>query len=228
MQLEDFDGAARAQFCKSLCEHLSSGGGLEGAQVVVHSARAGSVIVEYDIVPPPGVTAAQCAEAAARSLDRESSAAQFAAAYGEALPVAAALKVQVIHVDGCATRVCVCDTIAVHPAAREAQSVAKVESKDSHALQAHATQIAAHEAAQSAHAELAENAAFEAACGALMALCNCRMFEAGMGRGTGLGVGEEDRGGHAGPKRCVLCVLLSLSHVSLFRSGHRSARAGHS
>ena len=62
MSVEQFDDAAREEFARSMAKHLAGAGGLaDGVQVLVRAVRAGSVVVDYDIVPPAGLSAEDCA-----------------------------------------------------------------------------------------------------------------------------------------------------------------------
>ena len=72
------------------------GQGLGGARVVVHGARAGSVVVEYHIIPPPTVAVARCVAVANDALSGDALG-RFAAAAGAAERSRAKLLTQLIQ-----------------------------------------------------------------------------------------------------------------------------------
>ena len=80
ISLSQFDGAARSEFASSLQAHIA----MPGGRVTVLSARAGSVVVECAVVPPPGTSAQACCDAVAQSLQGYGAAA-FASALGDKL-----------------------------------------------------------------------------------------------------------------------------------------------
>ena len=57
--------------------------GLQAARVAVVTARAGSVIVDYEVVPPQGTSLEACRSAVAESVADGDNGAAFAAALGD-------------------------------------------------------------------------------------------------------------------------------------------------
>ena len=82
MKLAHFDAEARAAFRTTLEDKICACGGAQGTTVKVLAARAGSVVVDYEVLPPIGETLEACTSAVSRTLGGKRALEQFSAKLG--------------------------------------------------------------------------------------------------------------------------------------------------